>query len=296
MENLDLVKDLYAVASSDGDVSPEELNVIFDIGLERGFPHDKIKQILFTPTDKNQSKKVINPKEYLYAIVRLILSDGIIRPGEIEAYRRISKRLKNGQIIDELMFEVVVEKYLKEEEDKIAEMRLTLEKFKASDSYKKVVLNDDSVKEFEEELKQLVKDYRVQMGVNQEIPTIVVFGKSNLNKSEVTQLIKDVFIDAGMENQDFKFFSCLDYELTKDSFKPVVKNRLNGPLDLLVVGQHEHSMKGNPINSSIKAQCPDYTMYFQNYEGSLSRSFLKEAFKEFAFTWKNRDKEDKAQY
>lgn len=74
---------LYQMAMTDGDFSPHEWKLLYQLAKERNIPSDDLDQILLNPSGKIEIPKDIETRiEYLYDLVRMILADDIIEEDE----------------------------------------------------------------------------------------------------------------------------------------------------------------------------------------------------------------------
>jgi uncharacterized tellurite resistance protein B-like protein len=74
---------LYQMAMTDGDFSPHEWKLLYQLAKERNIPSEDLDQILLNPSGKIEIPKDIQTRiEYLYDLVRMILADDIIEEDE----------------------------------------------------------------------------------------------------------------------------------------------------------------------------------------------------------------------
>lgn len=101
---------LYQMVLTDAEVHPDELEMLYQIGREKGnISEEEIQQAVFSPNtfvsldDLSDEDKI----EYLYNLSRIALADGIIDDREKEALQEASRRLgfaeKNVMKISEFL-------------------------------------------------------------------------------------------------------------------------------------------------------------------------------------------------
>ncbi len=86
---------LYSLALSDNEVAIDELQLLYDIGINRGFKKEDIDYIIDNPHkinyEKPQSKKDL--MEQVIDFTRIILADGKIDLREVITFRAIAKKI-----------------------------------------------------------------------------------------------------------------------------------------------------------------------------------------------------------
>jgi len=107
---------LYQMVLADTEVHPKELELLFQIGKEKGVSEEEIQQALFTP-NKFASLDNLNDDErieYLYNLSKMAWADGILEDRERETLQSASKRLgfaeENVVEISEFLLEQAKEK------------------------------------------------------------------------------------------------------------------------------------------------------------------------------------------
>ena len=86
---------LYQMVLADAEVHPKELELLYQIGKEKGVTEDEIQQALFSPNtflsldSLNEEDRI----EYLYNLARMAWADGVIEERERETLQVASKRL-----------------------------------------------------------------------------------------------------------------------------------------------------------------------------------------------------------
>jgi uncharacterized tellurite resistance protein B-like protein len=90
-----LFLELYQMVLADTEVHPKELEVLFQIGKERGVSEEEIQKILFSPNSFISSEDLSNDEkiEYLYNLARIAWADGQLDDREKETLQNTSKRL-----------------------------------------------------------------------------------------------------------------------------------------------------------------------------------------------------------
>lgn len=85
---------LYSLALSDTQITPEELTFLYHFGEERGVPSNSIDEILLNPHNVSfQVPESIDLRiEYLYDFVRMILVDDKILPDEVLSFKKFALR------------------------------------------------------------------------------------------------------------------------------------------------------------------------------------------------------------
>lgn len=108
---------LYYMLLSDSEVHPKELELIYQIGKEKGgISDDEIQQALFSPNKFVSIENLSNEEriEYLYNLSRIAWADGKIEMKEKEMLQEASKRLgfgeENVEVITDFLIEQVKEK------------------------------------------------------------------------------------------------------------------------------------------------------------------------------------------
>lgn len=78
---------LYAMALTDTQIDTKELDLLFDMGLERGIPKDEIQEIILKPDLIKFSipEDTIDKMEYLYDFARMAWANG-----EVDDYERVA--------------------------------------------------------------------------------------------------------------------------------------------------------------------------------------------------------------
>lgn len=95
VQNESHMKNLILMAKSDNSIDKTEVAVIMDIGVERGFTRDQVREFI-----KNTNKaKIIPPDsskgmfEQLYDLARVMCADGIIEEDEMEFVTGFANKL-----------------------------------------------------------------------------------------------------------------------------------------------------------------------------------------------------------
>ena len=108
---------LYQMMLTDAEVHPKELELLYEIGKEKGgISESEIQQAIFSPntliTLENLSEE--ERIEYLYNLSRIVMADGKIDFKEKETMMEATKRLgfaeENALEISEFLFEQAKEK------------------------------------------------------------------------------------------------------------------------------------------------------------------------------------------
>jgi len=108
---------LYQMMLIDAEVHPNELELLYEIGKEKGgISENEIQQAIFSPNtlvsleNLNDDERI----EYLYNLSRIAWADGTINEKEKETMMETSKRLgfakENAEIIIEFLLQQVKEK------------------------------------------------------------------------------------------------------------------------------------------------------------------------------------------
>jgi uncharacterized tellurite resistance protein B-like protein len=87
---------LYQMILSDGEVHPKELELLYQIGREKGnLSKEEIQQAIFSPNTFVSIESLSNEEkiEYLYNLSRIAWADGKIEDQERETLQEASKRL-----------------------------------------------------------------------------------------------------------------------------------------------------------------------------------------------------------
>jgi len=112
---------LYQMVLADSEVHPKELELLYQIGKDKGISEEEIQQAIFSSNtsvsmeDLNDDEKI----EHLYNVARMAWADGILDDSEIETLRKTSRRLGFAEeniveISDFLLKEAKEEKLFKE--------------------------------------------------------------------------------------------------------------------------------------------------------------------------------------
>jgi DnaJ-domain-containing protein 1 len=94
-KNKQLFLGLYQMVLSDAEVHPKELELLYQIGKEKGISEEDVQKALFSPnslvssTDLNDDEKI----EYLYNLAQIAWADGHIDDKEKETLQNTTKRL-----------------------------------------------------------------------------------------------------------------------------------------------------------------------------------------------------------
>ncbi|MDR0725084.1 MAG: hypothetical protein LBF59_03625 [Prevotellaceae bacterium] len=80
---------------SDTEVHPKELEILYQIGKERGVSEAEIQKVLFSPNSFASSEELNNDEriEYLYNLARIAWADGVLDEREIVTLQNASIRL-----------------------------------------------------------------------------------------------------------------------------------------------------------------------------------------------------------
>lgn len=108
---------LYQMMLTDAEVHPKELELLYEIGKEKGgISESEIQQAIFSPNtlitleDLSEEERI----EYLYNLSRIVMADGKIDFKEKETMMEATKRLgfaeENALEISEFLFEQAKEK------------------------------------------------------------------------------------------------------------------------------------------------------------------------------------------
>jgi len=113
---------LYQMLLADGEVHPNELELLYEIGKEKGgMSEEEIQQAIFSPNTFVSQESLSNDEriEYLYNLSRIAWADGKIEEKERETLQEASKRLgfaeENVVEISEFLLEQAKEKKTFEE-------------------------------------------------------------------------------------------------------------------------------------------------------------------------------------
>jgi uncharacterized tellurite resistance protein B-like protein len=103
---------LYQMAMTDGDFSPHEWKLLYQLAKERNIPSEDLDQILLNPSGKIEIPKDIQTRiEYLYDLVRMILADDIIEEDERITLKKYCRKFEfleeNIDAITEYLIESV---------------------------------------------------------------------------------------------------------------------------------------------------------------------------------------------
>jgi uncharacterized tellurite resistance protein B-like protein len=108
---------LYQMLLADAEVHPNELELLYEIGKEKGgISRDEIQQVLFAPNTFVSLGSLSDDEriEYLYNLSRMAWADGKIEDSERETLQEASKRLgfaeENVTEITEFLLEQAKEK------------------------------------------------------------------------------------------------------------------------------------------------------------------------------------------
>jgi len=108
---------LYRMLLADAEVHPSELELLYQIGKEKGgISESEIQQLLFSPNNAFVSSDCLSDEErieYLYNLARIAWADGKIEDKEKEVLQEASKQLgfdeENVTVISEFLLEQVKE-------------------------------------------------------------------------------------------------------------------------------------------------------------------------------------------
>jgi len=113
---------LYQMVLSDAEVHPNELEMLFEIGKEKGgISEEEVQQAIFSPNTFVSLESLSNEEriEYLYNLSRIAWADGKIEDKERETLQEASKRLgfakENVVEISEFLLEQAKERKTFEE-------------------------------------------------------------------------------------------------------------------------------------------------------------------------------------
>ena len=108
---------LYQMILADGEVHPNELELFFEIGKEKGgISEEEIQQAIFSPNTFVSLENLSDKEriEYLYNLSRIAWADGKIEEKERETLQEASRRLgfaeENVVEISEFLLEQAKEK------------------------------------------------------------------------------------------------------------------------------------------------------------------------------------------
>ena len=108
---------LYQMLLADGEVHPNELELLYEIGKEKGgMSEEEIQQAIFSPNTFISQESLSDEEriEYLYNLSRIAWADGKIEDKERETLQEASKRLgfaeENVVEISEFLLEQAKEK------------------------------------------------------------------------------------------------------------------------------------------------------------------------------------------
>lgn len=97
---------LFQVALADNEVSPAELNFLYELGISRGFFKEQIDEIIANPhkTRFEKPHSLIEAIEQLYDLVQMLWMDGKVHLHEVELIKSFAKRFDiNDEIVEELV-------------------------------------------------------------------------------------------------------------------------------------------------------------------------------------------------
>jgi len=108
---------LYQMMLTDAEVHPNELELLYEIGKEKGgISENEIQQAIFSPNTLISLESLNDDEriEYLYNLSRIAWADGKIEQKEKETLMDASKRLgfaaENAEIISEFLLQQAKEK------------------------------------------------------------------------------------------------------------------------------------------------------------------------------------------
>lgn len=117
---------LYQMMLTDAEVHPNELELLYEIGTEKGgITENEIQQALFSPNTLVSLQNLNDDErtEYLYNLSRIACADGKIDTKEKETLMEASKRLgfaeENAEVISDFLLQQAKEKKTFEEVLKI---------------------------------------------------------------------------------------------------------------------------------------------------------------------------------
>lgn len=113
---------LYQMMLTDAEVHPNELELLYEIGTEKGgISENEIQQAIFSPNTLVSLENLNDEErtEYLYNLSRIAWADGKIDTKEKETLMEASKRLgfanENAEVISEFLLQQAKEKKTFEE-------------------------------------------------------------------------------------------------------------------------------------------------------------------------------------
>lgn len=113
---------LYQMMLTDAEVHPNELELLYEIGKEKGgISENEIQQAIFSPNTLVSLENLNDDErtEYLYNLSRIAWADGKIDNKEKETLMEASKRLgfakENAEVISEFLLQQAKEKKTFEE-------------------------------------------------------------------------------------------------------------------------------------------------------------------------------------
>lgn len=105
--------DLFLLAISDNETDPNEIELLYNLGFQKGFTKEQIDEIIANPHKVRFIKptSLIEAIDRLYDLAQMVLADGIIHPNEIEYCKKIALRF---QIIDKNIIDDLIENLIEE--------------------------------------------------------------------------------------------------------------------------------------------------------------------------------------
>jgi DnaJ-domain-containing protein 1 len=86
---------LYQMMISDSEIHPKELELLYQIGKEKGFSEKDIQNVIFSPISFVTAEALTDEEkiEYLFDLARMAWADGVLDDKEKESLNNACKRL-----------------------------------------------------------------------------------------------------------------------------------------------------------------------------------------------------------
>tara|TARA_Y100001933_G_C18952541_1_gene544450 strand:+ start:384 stop:1292 length:909 start_codon:yes stop_codon:yes gene_type:complete len=292
-KNINLFRDLYRVAVSDGRLADEEIRKIYEIGHEYGVQNEEIEKGLLKPIEpENLPSTDKEIRAYLYDVVRLILSDNYIHPKEIEAYRSIAKRLigdePNAEITQDFIFEKIASDFIAQQRKRFDELENRVQVFFGEDrkAREEDLQSEDRI-EFEKTKEELVSEpTKERQEIERRTPVIVVFGHSQFSRHKIQQFIISALERRGVEIAIKNIICSVEYGKAKGNSNVAITRLERATCDLFIYGPTPHSIKGKSINDSWEDLVENGSVFIRGYQKKpISKTNLIKWLDEFCDHW-----------
>lgn len=103
---------LFSVAIVDNEMDPTELNLLYELGIEKGINKEQIDEVIANPHKARFIKpnSLIEAIDQLYDLTNMVIVDGRIHPSQLALCKSFAKKFDiHESIIDELIEKLIDE-------------------------------------------------------------------------------------------------------------------------------------------------------------------------------------------